>query len=79
MARSVAPAQRQQQQQRQQQVARPMRSAPVAQSQDFVRDEPVRTKKGGGWKVVLQFVIGLAVIAGVAAAIVWLYIKYYQQ
>ena len=41
---------------------------------------PVRTKRGGGgWKVVLQFVIGLLVIAGVAAAIVWLYIKYYQQ
>jgi hypothetical protein len=36
---------------------------------------------GGGsgtWRVVLQFLIGLAVIAGVAAAIVALYIKYYQ-
>jgi hypothetical protein len=33
---------------------------------------------GGAWKIVLQFVIGLAVIAGVAAAIVALYIKYYQ-
>ena len=32
----------------------------------------------GAWKVVLQFVIGLLVIAGVAAAIVALYIKYYQ-
>jgi len=32
----------------------------------------------GGWSVVLQFIIGLLVIAGVAAAIVALYIRYYQ-
>jgi hypothetical protein len=42
------------------------------------RPQPVRAKRGG-WKIVLQFVVGLAVIASVAAAIVWLYIKYYQQ
>ena len=37
-------------------------------------------KRGGssGWKVFLQFVVGLLVIAGVAAAIVALYIRYYQ-
>jgi hypothetical protein len=34
---------------------------------------------GGGWKIGLQFAVGLLVIVGVAAAIVWLYIKYYQQ
>jgi hypothetical protein len=44
--------------------------------------KPKRQKRqrrgGGGWRVVLQFVIGLLVIAGVAAAIVALYIRYYQ-
>ena len=34
--------------------------------------------KGGGWRVLLQFVVGILVIAGVAAAIVALYIRYYQ-
>jgi hypothetical protein len=33
---------------------------------------------GGGIRVVLQFVVGLLVIVGVAAAIVALYIRYYQ-
>jgi hypothetical protein len=52
--------------------------APVQQAQP-ARPAKVRgERKGGGWKVALQFVIGLAVIAGVAFAIVWLYIKYYQ-
>lgn len=37
-----------------------------------------REKGGGGWKVLLQFVIGLVVIVAVACAIVWLYIRYYQ-
>jgi hypothetical protein len=37
-----------------------------------------RRKSGGTWKVVLQFVIGLGVIAGVATAIVVLYLRYYQ-
>jgi hypothetical protein len=36
-------------------------------------------KTGGGWKIILQFVIGLIVIAAVAATIVWLYYKYYAQ
>lgn len=40
--------------------------------------KPKRAKKGGGWRVVLQFVIGLLVIAAVASAIVVLYIRYYQ-
>lgn len=30
------------------------------------------------WKVVVQFVIGLAVIAAVATAVVWLWLTYYQ-
>ncbi len=30
------------------------------------------------WKIVLQFIVGLLVIAGVATAIVALYVKYYQ-
>lgn len=34
-------------------------------------------QRGGGWKVVLQFVIGLAVIAAVAVTIVVLYLKFY--
>jgi hypothetical protein len=37
-----------------------------------------RKRKGSVWGVVLQFIIGLLVIAGVAAAIVALYIRYYQ-
>ncbi|HSX00714.1 MAG TPA: hypothetical protein VLF67_00595 [Candidatus Saccharimonas sp.] len=39
--------------------------------------EPARGRRRGWW-IVLQFVIGLAIIAGVAAAIVVLYIRYYQ-
>jgi len=39
---------------------------------------PAPSAKGGGWKVVLQFALGLLVIAAVAGAIVWLYLKYYQ-
>jgi hypothetical protein len=37
-----------------------------------------KQSSGGAWRVVLQFVIGLVVIAGVAAAIVALYIRYYH-
>jgi hypothetical protein len=44
--------------------------APVAQPS---------VRKSGGWKVALQFVVGLLVIAAVAATIVWLYVKYYAQ
>jgi hypothetical protein len=48
--------------------------------QDQRQQRPAKSKgrKGGTWKVVLQFVIGLLVIAGVAAAIVALYVRYYQ-
>jgi hypothetical protein len=35
-------------------------------------------RKTAGWKVALQFVVGLLVIVGVAAAIVALYVRYYQ-
>jgi hypothetical protein len=44
------------------------------------RPRPAKKRGGGssGWKVFLQFVVGLLVIAGVAAAIVALYIRYYQ-
>lgn len=54
------------------------------QPQNEEREQPVRKQKaakkkgGGAWRVVLQFVVGLAVIAVVAFAIVWLYIRYYQ-
>jgi len=40
-----------------------------------------KVRRGSGssaWKVVLQFVVGLMVIALVAGAIVWLYVRYYQ-
>jgi hypothetical protein len=57
--------------------SQPNESAPV--SNDFV--DPQRAaapKRGGGIGVVIQFVVGLLVIAGVAAAVVWLWVKYYQ-
>ncbi len=79
-ARPMRPAPQQQYQPASQQ-QRPMRQQAL-QPEYAPREQqaPARTKKrGGGWKVVLQFVVGLAVIAAVAAAIVWLYIKYYQQ
>jgi len=34
-------------------------------------------KKGGAWKTVLQFIIGVIIIVLVAFAIVVLYVKYY--
>ena len=52
---------------------RPMRPAPAA----VQKQAP--PKRGGGWKIVAQFLVGLIVIALVAAAVVWLYIKYYSQ
>jgi hypothetical protein len=59
------------------------RQAPEPEQYQEYQDQPApapkRAKRGGGWKIVVQFIVGLAVIAGVAAAIVWLYIKYYQQ
>jgi hypothetical protein len=47
--------------------------APV-RAQRPVRQKTSRT----GWRIALQFIVGLAVIAGVAFAIVWLYVRYYQ-
>jgi len=58
---------------------RPVDARPAAYQQAQAQTQAAPAKKGGGWKVALQFVIGLLVIAGVAAAIVYLYIKYYQQ
>ena len=60
---------------------RPMRPAqqPVAEVQNEIMADEQRSKKSGSWKVILQFVIGLLVIAGVATAIVLLYTKYYAQ
>ena len=43
-----------------------------------VRKQRQKRSEGGAWRVVLQFIVGLAVIAGVAFAIVALYIRYYQ-
>ena len=57
----------------------PMRPTHNHQTEPESQAKPASAKRGGGWKVVLQFVIGLLVIVGVAAAIVMLYIKYYQQ
>jgi cytoskeletal protein RodZ len=52
---------------------------PQKQKKQKPPKQPKPSREGGGaWKVVLQFVVGLLVIAGVAAAIVALYIKYYQ-
>jgi hypothetical protein len=54
---------------------------PVGRGQAMPRTKeraPRAERKSKGWQVVLQFVIGLFVIAGVAAAIVALYIKYYK-
>jgi hypothetical protein len=48
------------------------------QKQPKPRKQRKQRTGGGAWRVVLQFVIGLLVIAGVAAAIVALYIRYYQ-
>ncbi|HEY6737146.1 MAG TPA: hypothetical protein VI322_05520 [Candidatus Saccharimonadia bacterium] len=53
---------------------RPAQSQKPAQGQQSVQGQKMNS---GVW-IVLQFVIGLAVIAGVAAAVVWLWVKYYQ-
>lgn len=58
------------------------RQQPVGPQQPQIPQQSQRkqrpVKKSGGWRVVLQFVVGLLVIAAVAAAIVVLYIRYYQ-
>jgi hypothetical protein len=51
-------------------------SAPVAAPAPAAK--PKRARMSGGWRTVLQFVIGLLVIAGVAAAVIALYLRYYQ-
>jgi hypothetical protein len=37
-----------------------------------------RSSRGGGLGVLIQFIVGLLVIVGVAAAVVVLWLKYYQ-
>jgi hypothetical protein len=51
----------------------------VANTQDAQVPRDAPKKRDGGWKVVLQFIIGLLVIIAVATAIVLLYKKYYAQ
>jgi hypothetical protein len=53
------------------------RPQPAPRQQRAEADEPM-PRKTAAWKVVLQFVVGLIVIVGVAAAIVALYVRYYQ-
>jgi hypothetical protein len=82
-----APLRREPQRQPQQQpVSRPVGQRRAQQPQDS-RQRPVAAqssaptkvrKPNRSWRIALQFVIGLAVIAGVAFAIVWLYVRYYQ-
>ena len=74
VARPAAPAQPQ----------RPMRPQ-ASERQQYAEAVPETTApkarveaKSGGWRTVLQVIIGLVVIAAVASAIVVLYIKYYQ-
>ena len=50
----------------------------VQSEQVYHESAQTQSRKGSGWKIVLQFVLGLAVIVVVAAAIVWLYVRYYQ-
>jgi hypothetical protein len=38
-----------------------------------------KAASSGGWKIAIQFIVGLLVIGAVAATIVWLYLKYYTQ
>lgn len=59
-------------------------SLPAQPVRDPARSQPVAApletvpRSRGGFGVVIQFVIGLLVIVGVAAAVVWLWVKYYQ-
>jgi hypothetical protein len=56
----------------QSQPVRQVGPAPAPQGQ------PERPARGGGLAVVIQFIVGLLVIVGVAAAVVVLWLKYYQ-
>lgn len=52
-----------------------------AQHREEVADKPSKKRRqrpSSNLSIVVQFVIGLLVIAGVAAAIVALYVRYYQ-
>ena len=57
---------------------RPVQPATMAQPAQAPAEKRAKQRKSGGWRVAMQFVIGLLVIIGVAAAIVALYVKYYQ-
>ena len=61
----------------------PARPAPVQAQRPAAAPMPAQApapakSSRGLWWVILQFVIGLLVVVGVAAAIIMLYIKYYQ-
>jgi hypothetical protein len=61
--------------------ARPV--SPTGRNQSLIHQQsaeesPVRTESRGGWRTILQVIIGIVVIAAVASAIVVLYIRYYQ-
>ncbi|MBW4061335.1 hypothetical protein HJC99_02055 [Candidatus Saccharibacteria bacterium] len=51
------------------------RPAPVV---DEPLTEPAPARRSGGWMTALQVFLGVVIIAAVAAAIVVLYIRYYQ-
>ena len=55
----------------------PAPSAPARKAKPARVARPPK-QRGGGVKIVLQFLLGLLVIVVVAAAIVWLYLRYYQ-
>ena len=77
MARPAArPAYRQPEMPAQQPAAKPQAAPKPAAVKPA---EQTESTGGGGWKIAVQFILGLMVIAGVAATIVWLYLKYYTQ
>lgn len=55
-----------------------MPQQPSAQPAPMPGQAAPRPKSSRAFWVALQFIIGLLVIAGVAAAIVMLYVRYYQ-
>ncbi len=62
--------------------ARPAPRPPVQRDDQYEHEQLYGQEPYGNepkmWKVVVQFVIGLAVIAAVATAVVWLWLTYYQ-